>query len=104
MVETRESQIHGYGVFATGRLEAGRHLRIPYARLDEDDTDIIWNNSFDGWYPCPEVPWAYLNHSETPNAAVVQDETKLLLEALRDIERGEEVTIDYGPGYNWKLA
>ena len=104
MVRTGKSQIHGHGVFARGNLKAGRHLRIPYARLDDEDTEVIWNNSFDGWYPSPEIPWAYLNHSDTPNAAVVQDECKLLLEPLRDIARGEEITIDYGPGYNWKLA
>lgn len=104
MVHVKESPIHGHGVFATGELKAGRHLRIPYARLDDDDTETIWNNSFDGWYPSPEIPWAYLNHSTEPNAAVVQDEHKLLLEILKPISRGEEVVIDYGPGYNWKLA
>lgn len=104
MVEVRKSNVHGHGVFARGNLKAGRHLQIPYARLDDDDTDIIWNNSFDGWYPCPEIPWAYLNHSENPNAVVAQDDTKLLVQFLRDVPRGEELTIDYGPGYNWKLA
>src|SRR3989304_4336087 len=102
MVEVKESLIHGFGVFAAEDLEVGHSLTIPYAILDEDGTDMIFNNSFVGWYPSPEIPWAYLNHSETPNAEIIDDSNKLMLVLLRDVDAGEELTIDYGSEYNWK--
>lgn len=43
----------------------------------------------------------YINHSCKPNAEVeaITDERRLLVHALRDIQPGEEVTIDYGEEY-----
>ena len=104
MVEVKESPIHGHGVFAQRPFEAGRRLRIPYVVLDDDDSDIIWNNSFGGYYPSQEVPWAYLNHDENPRAEVIEDENGLWLTFLKDVQPGQEITIDYGDKYNWKLA
>lgn len=104
MVEVLESPIHGHGVFAEKNFEAGHRFVISYSVLDDDDTDTIWNNSFDGWYPSPEIPWAYLNHSDDPSAEVEQEDSKMVLTLLRDVAEGEEITIDYGDNYDWSLA
>ena len=104
LVEVLESLIHGHGVFAAVDLEAGEELEISYVVLDDDDTDTIWNNSFGGWYPSPEIPWAYLNHSDKPNAEMNHEGQDMFLLLLRDIKAGEEIVIDYGEDYNWKLA
>jgi len=103
-VDVQESGVHGYGVFATVDLEAGHCIRVPFVVLDDDDTDTTWNNSFGGWYPSPEVPWAYLNHSEKANAEMVHDEDEMHLELLQDVKQGEEILINYGEDYDWKNA
>jgi SET domain-containing protein len=104
MVEVLESSIHGYGVFAKRNFAAGHRFVISYSVLDDDDTDTIWNNSFDGWYPNPEIPWAYLNHCEKPVAEMEQEDSQMILTLLRDVEQDEEITIDYGDNYDWSLA
>ena len=40
---------------------------------------------------------SFANHSKTPNAKKVRVIEAIALEALRVIESGEEITIDYGP-------
>jgi SET domain-containing protein len=44
------------------------------------------------------------NHSTTPNAYVLAEETDLTLRALRDIAKGEEIFIDYGPDHPLDVA
>lgn len=103
------SKIHGVGVFAIRRIEKG-------TRLFADDEEIVWvDESYladlpkklkklyddfaiikDGEYGCPvtfnllTMGW-YLNDSDDPNVVVDNDYN---MSALRDIEEGEELTID----------
>jgi SET domain-containing protein len=105
----RPSTIHGVGVFAIRRIEKGTPLFA-------GDEDIVWVDQGyvadlpkkikklyddfaiikDGKYGCPTnfnlltMGW-YLNDSDDPNVAV-DDEYNM--SALRDIEEGEELTID----------
>lgn len=47
----------------------------------------------------PDPPFRFLNHSNNPNCEVVDSETGnfiMVVEALRNIEPNEELTIDYG--------
>lgn len=103
------SKIHGVGVFAIRRIEKGTPLFV-------EDEEIIWvDGSYvaslpkkfkklyddfaiirDGKYGCPvdfnrlTMGW-YLNDSDDPNVIVDDDYD---MSALRDIEEGEELTID----------
>ena len=57
-----------------------------YCRDKGDNTLFCPQN-----FGCMEIGW-YLNHSETPN---VYEEPGFDYFALRDIKKGEEITIDY---------
>lgn len=71
-----ESPIHGVGCFSNGEL-AGDF--VGYARLDGKRTCI----------------GRYTNHSRTPNIEFRRYKEDVMACALRDIERGEELTVDY---------
>jgi DNA-binding CsgD family transcriptional regulator len=103
------SQIHGVGVFAIMPIRKG-------SQLFQNDEEIVWVDEEDvaklprdlkklyddfaiikdGWYGCPSnfnqltTRW-YLNNLDSPNVAV---DDKYKMTALRDIEVGEELTID----------
>lgn len=95
------SPIQGYGVYANVLIEKGDKFEVRFTWLNGGDDQVFWNNSFDGRYP--EIPFCFLNHSDDPNMAMcVDDNDVLYLEALRDIEPREELTIDYGPDYDWQ--
>jgi len=105
------SPIHGVGVFAIRRIPKGscifgaddaplvwvpkkpiKYLSKPLKRL-YDDFSVIKGDR----YGCPSsfndltVSW-YLNHSENPNVTA-DDSYKFY--AMRDIEEGEELTVNY---------
>ena len=105
------SRIHGVGVFAIRAIPKGTYI------FPEDDDELVWidqeslaNLSHeerrlyddfciirDNQYGCPRsfnklTPAWYLNESSTPNLAADRD---YRFYALRDIEKGEELTVDY---------
>ena len=95
-VEVRQSEIHGFGVFARTRIEAGSWQYV-YGMLTPAQS--VYGFEVDGttwWEPFP--PFRYTNHSNEPNCEVFHDvlEDMTVIEALRPIEPGEELTIDYG--------
>jgi len=107
----RPSKIHGVGVFAIRKIPKGAAI------FSQDNEPIVWidkslvetlpkplRSLYDdfciikgGRYGCPKhfdaltTPW-YLNHSEHPNVAIDEN---YRFQALRDIEAGEELTVDY---------
>lgn len=108
----RPSSIAGVGVYITHPVFKGTYLalfwddslrRIPYADLDKNTQlkafALLYGIERERYVCVPhnfshmEIGW-YLNHSETPNAI---HDTRWI--AARDIEAGEEITIDYG--YNF---
>jgi SET domain-containing protein len=38
----------------------------------------------------------YVNYSHDPNAESIDEDEKIFFTAIRDVKKGEEVTIDYG--------
>ncbi len=113
----RNSKIHGQGVFATAPIAAGEEV-IEYkgklrthADVDDEyggkDTGhtflFILNDTYviDANIGGNVARW--LNHGCAPNcqAFVIEDESgdprkdSVVIEALRDIEEGEELTYDY---------
>lgn len=105
------SKIHGVGVEAIRRISKGTHIFVG------DTSRLIWIDSKSiqklpkqlrklyedfgikkhGKYGCPRsfnllTPAWYLNHSKQPNVAC---NSNYDFYALRDINKGEELTVDY---------
>lgn len=93
-----DSLIHGQGVFAARRFEAGEVI-IDGCRkvlsdeaanaLPEEEKNFL--SVIDGEYILMEPPSRFVNHSCSPNArgTGVQDV------AIRVIDAGDEITVDY---------
>jgi SET domain-containing protein len=94
-VSVRPSRIHGFGLFAQAFIPAEGHIG-DYAGplVQEDGRYVLWVEEDDGSWSGVDGRnvLRYMNHSSSPNAELYGVE----LYALRDIERGEEITIHYG--------
>jgi len=109
--EIRQSPVQGLGAFATRPIPAGTRL-VEYAgaRLTPAEADARY----------PDVPGErhhtylfaiddeividaavggndarWINHSCAPNCDAVVEDGRIFIEAIRDIEVGEELTYDY---------
>ncbi len=109
--EVRASPIQGYGGFATRVITsgtrvveyAGQHLTPAEsdARYPDDevgrhhtylfaiDDDVVVDAAVDG------NEARFINHSCDPNCDAVIDQGRIWIEAIRDIEPGEELAYDY---------
>ena len=88
----KESKIEGLGIFATKDIRDGSDLGISH----------VYDDRFpDGYIRLPIG--AFINHHEMPNCKAIVSESDSLLGKLKhiriisikDIEKGEEVTLDY---------
>lgn len=109
--DVRPSAIQGVGAFATRAIPDGTRI-IEYAgerltpaeaearypdRHDERhhtylfaiDDDVVVDAAVNG------NEARFLNHSCAPNCDVVVDDKRLWIEAIQDIEEGEELVYDY---------
>lgn len=100
------SKIHGKGLFALEPISKGEVLAIKLGRIIDRATLLqnlkIVNNSqeqiTDELYIAPlttdeeQASMIYVNHSCTPNAGW---QGQVVIVAIRDIDAGEEVLIDY---------
>jgi SET domain-containing protein len=109
--EVRPSPIQGLGGFATRRIRKGDRIveyvgeRITDEQADDryDDTKMERHHTFlfslgDGTAIDAAVGGneaRFINHSCAPNCEAVQDEDRIFIEAVRDIEPGEELFYDY---------
>jgi hypothetical protein len=106
------SKIHGVGVKTIRPIKKGAYIffgddaplrwikrnRLKYLpkELRKLYGDFCIKNG--EWYGCPRnfnlmTPAWYLNHSSTPNVA---SDKSYRFYALRDIKKGEELTVNYG--------
>jgi SET domain-containing protein len=99
-VVVKESKIHGRGLFAKEDIRAGEGILdwsgcsealTPEgaSSLPEDERKYL--SFIDGQYVLFKPPARFVNHSCDPNARA----TKGRDVASRDIEEGEEITVDY---------
>ena len=99
----------GLGLRALRNFEKSEKLieytgrRISNAEADEQPNRYIFQlndrHSIDG---SPRSNLArYINHSCNPNAEAVlsHDERRIIIEAIKPIKEGDEITYDYGPQY-----
>lgn len=114
MIEVRTSNIHGRGVFASQPIEKGQmfhlaHLLVfpsgQYPALQETiashyvfhiaDAEDGSDNTTNG---LAMSPISFINHSRAASCAFEVDAASQTIRftALRQIEAGEELTIDYG--------
>ena len=119
-IAARRSPIHGNGVFATAPIKAGEEIveykgdRITHAQADKRYGDggetghtflFTLNERYivDGNSNGNVARW--INHGCDPNCQALIEEAvegkpskhdRVLIEAIRDIAPGEELTYDYG--------
>ena len=116
-VEVRGSEIHGRGVYCIEPIEKEQYF-IEYVGnlIDKEESERrAWEqfekheetgaaavyifNLTKKWDLDGNVEWnpaRLVNHSCEPNSEAIQDGKRVYLQALRDIEVGEEITFDYG--------
>ncbi len=110
-LEVRDSPLHGFGVFATRRIEKGTRVieylgeRISHPEADRryDHKDENDNHTFLFIVDARTVIDAgadgnearFVNHGCEPNCESVIENRRVFIEAIRDIAAGEELTYDY---------
>tara|TARA_B100001559_G_scaffold320741_1_gene333986 strand:- start:2619 stop:2924 length:306 start_codon:yes stop_codon:yes gene_type:complete len=82
-LSVKESNIEGYGLFAVKNIEKGVCAGITHI------TDAVTNQLY-------RTPLGgFINHSEEPNAKLVDIQRFKYLYFLKDIKQGEEITLKY---------
>lgn len=119
MISMRNSPIHGKGVFAARKLQASIEVIEYRGRLlRHDEADQLYTDGADGGHTFlftlnehyvidgaqggNDARW--INHSCAPNcqAWLIEDDSgdpvrdRVVIETLREILAGEELTYDYG--------
>jgi SET domain-containing protein len=114
--EVHDSPIHGKGVFARRKIPAGTRI-VEYTGeiVDWDETCrrtaekngpinhtffFTLNNGLliDGGAGGNES--RFINHSCDPNCEAMEEDDRVYIHALRDIEKGEELRYNYGLIYD----
>jgi uncharacterized protein len=107
-IMVKSSEIHGEGLFTTIDIPVGEKIMVISGDVisadecvrredEEDNVYIFWVN--DDCYIDTSMTEKikYLNHHCDFNCDIIErDKTSLYLTAYRDIQKGEELTIDYG--------
>jgi len=111
LLEVRDSPLHGLGVFAARRIRKGTRIveylgeRVSHAEADrryeyKDAGDahtflfiVDARTVIDAGVGGNEA--RFVNHSCDPNCESVIEGRRVFIEAVRDIEPGEELTYDY---------
>lgn len=110
----RNSRIHGRGVIAARKLEAGERIieykgeRITWKEADrrppsdpDDPHHTFFFSLSDGKTVIDAASGGnaarWINHSCNPNCETEESEDgRVFIQAIRDIKRGEELNYDYG--------
>jgi len=114
LIKVRRSRVHGRGVFAVRPIAKGTRIveylgdRISHAEADQryEDHDENDNHTFlfsvdrrlviDAGVDGNDA--RFINHSCDPNCESVIERRRVFIDALRDIEPGEELSYDYQIG------
>lgn len=106
VIEVKYSGIHGYGIFTTRFIPQNQiimairgetiNVNECIRREEEGNVYIFWNG--DNYIDVSNSrKIKYINHHCDSNCTVIDgDSESLYLLSVRDIQPGEEITIDYG--------
>lgn len=113
----RASKIHGLGLFATRDIPPGTRLTYYDGELLSRDEAVRRDAQGKGGWLCSTIArevvidglrkplagrgWASLANHGRPTARLVRTPDKVWLESTKPIRRGEEVLLNYGPGF-WR--
>jgi aspartate racemase len=89
-----KSQIHGKGVFSNKVIEAGERFYRILATQTSPKPIKSWACIGGVWYSDPHV-LNWINHSCRPNVRISPNEGAPCLEAILDINVGDEIVCDY---------
>ena len=90
-----DSPIHGKGLFAKTFISSGSVIGVVRGQPTTTDGDhVLWIDENNGFHV--QCDMRYINHSDSPNAAYYDS---LEVCAMRDIQAGEEITHNYGAGW-----
>src|SRR5438094_799279 len=107
LIQVRQSAVHGRGVFAARPIRKGRRIieytgrRVTWKSIPaevngthtflfgiNDGTDVI-----DPEIGGNDARW--INHSCDPNCEAIEEDDRIFIDAVRDIQAGEELFYDY---------
>jgi len=105
-IEVRESGVHGHGVYAMESIPKGTRIieytgqRVSWEAAPNDENDPhTFNFGLDnGEVINPEIGGnnaRWINHSCDANCEAVEEKDRIFIDALRDIQAGEELFYDY---------
>ena len=105
-IEVRESVVHGHGVYAMQSIPKGTRIieytgqRVSWEAAPNDENDPhTFNFGLDnGEVINPEIGGnnaRWINHSCDANCEAVEEDDRIFIDALRDIQAGEELFYDY---------
>jgi uncharacterized protein len=105
-VEVRKSGVHGRGVYATQFIPEGTRIieytgeRVSWEAAPNDENDPhTFNFGLDnGEVINPEIGGndaRWINHSCNPNCEATEEDDRIFIDAMRDIQPGEELFYDY---------
>jgi len=116
MYEVRQSPVHGRGVFALRTIPAGERIieyrgeRISWDEATQraEDRGGPVNHTFyfslhdgrviDGGKRGNDARW--INHACSPNCEAYEEDGRVYIHALRDIDAGEELNYNYALVYD----
>jgi len=104
-IEVRKSGVHGRGVYAAQFIPEGARIieytgeRVSWEAAPDDDDPHTFNFGLEnGDVINPEVGGndaRWINHSCDPNCEAVEEDDRIFIYALRDVQSGEELLYDY---------
>jgi uncharacterized protein len=105
-IEVRESAVHGRGVYATQFIPEGTRIieytgqRVSWEAAPDDENDPhTFNFGLEnGEVINPEIgenDGGWINHCCDPNCQAIEEDNRIFIYAMRDIEAGEELFYDY---------
>jgi SET domain-containing protein len=105
-IEVRESAVHGRGVYATHFIRKGTRIieytgqRVSWEGAPDDENDPhTFNFGLEnGEVINPEIGGndaRWINHSCDPNCEAAEEDDRIFIDAMRDIQAGEELFYDY---------
>jgi uncharacterized protein len=105
-IKVRRSDVHGHGVYAMELIPKGTRIieytgqRVSWEAAPNDENDPhTFNFGLDnGEVINPEIGGndaRWINHSCDPNCEANEENDRIFIDAIRDIQPGEELFYDY---------